>query len=96
MPYLPLRRHLAAALVVGLLLLVTGHAAAARPAPASGLTGRPAAVASEQPAPVPPEERPDRGLTGLLAVVATVCVLGVAAAAIRTIYARRSMGTMNS
>jgi hypothetical protein len=96
MPYRPLRRHLAAALVAGLLLLVTGAAAAARPALSSGMTGSAATVASEEPAPGPPEERPDRGLTGLLAVVATVCVLGVTAAAIRTIYAQRSRGTMNS
>lgn len=96
MPYVQLRRPLAAMLVAGLLLVITAAPAGARPFRAGppARDGRPVAEVSEGPPREPGQERPGRGLTGLLAVVATVCVLGVTAAAIRTIHAQRSIGTM--
>jgi hypothetical protein len=98
MPYHQVPLRLVSLLVAGLLLVLAGVPAAAGQAYAAAPAGGrgPVAEASQVPARDPGRERPGRGLTGLLAVIATVCVLGVTAGAIRTIYARRSMGNMNS
>jgi hypothetical protein len=85
MPCWNLRRLggvVAAATLVVLLGAVPGTAAPpATPVPA---------VSAQ---PVSHQPRPGRGVTGLLAVVASVCVAGVTTAAIRAIYSYRSIST---